>query len=102
MRGRTHAVACAALPLALFTAIGLPTATASAETSPTVVTDRGAIHGAVTGGVERFLGIPYAAAPTGALRWRPPQPAAAWTGVRGTPPIRESMPGPAEHEWAAQ
>ena len=100
MKSRTRAVACAALPLALFTAIGLPAATASAETSPTVVTDRGAVRGAVTGGVERFLGIPYAAAPTGALRWWPPQSAATWTGVRdatqfGNPcPVLPSTNGP--------
>ena len=33
-------------------------------------------------GVRHYLGVPFAAPPVGERRWRAPQPAAAWTGVR--------------------
>jgi para-nitrobenzyl esterase len=54
--------------------------------------------------VRVFRGIPYAAAPSGKLRWRAPQPAAHWEGVRATdqfgaiceqPAFRGAAPGPA-------
>lgn len=47
-----------------------------------VTVDTGTLAGARSADVERFLGIPFAAAPSGPLRWRPPQPAAAWPGQR--------------------
>src|SRR5262245_15343469 len=42
----------------------------------------GEVQGAAANGVAAFKGIPFAAPPTGALRWKNPQPAAAWQGVR--------------------
>jgi para-nitrobenzyl esterase len=49
-----------------------------------VTTSKGAVEGATSADskVRVFKGIPYAAPPVGALRWKAPQPAASWTGVR--------------------
>jgi para-nitrobenzyl esterase len=50
---------------------------------PRVTVDTGSLQGKLYGNdVEMFLGIPYAAAPTGDLRWKPPAPAASWHGLR--------------------
>jgi para-nitrobenzyl esterase len=50
---------------------------------PIVQTEKGAVEGVTkTPGVEAFLGMPFAAPPTGDLRWRAPQPLAPWQGTR--------------------
>ena len=49
-----------------------------------VTTEAGVVAGSKMegSGVVAFKGIPYAAPPVGELRWRAPQRAAAWQGVR--------------------
>jgi para-nitrobenzyl esterase len=53
--------------------------TRAGQVSCLVTTASGAVEGLDVGSSCSFLGIPYAAPPTGSLRWRPPQPAAPWT-----------------------
>ncbi|HSD88134.1 MAG TPA: carboxylesterase family protein [Kofleriaceae bacterium] len=49
-----------------------------------VTTDTGVVRGLVQGGSRMWRGIPYAAPPLGELRWKKPQAAAPWDGVRET------------------
>jgi len=42
----------------------------------------GQLQGVVADGVASFKGIPFAAPPVGDLRWKAPQPAKGWTGVK--------------------
>lgn len=60
------------------TAALLPT-TSEAQTAQT---NAGTLKGSTSGTVSSFLGIPYAAPPVGENRWRAPQPATNWSGVR--------------------
>ncbi|WP_234266248.1 carboxylesterase/lipase family protein [Hydrogenophaga sp. NFH-34] len=47
-----------------------------------VTTPLGRLSGLCTGGIHRFLGVPYARPPVGPLRLRSPQPPLPWTGIR--------------------
>ncbi len=51
-----------------------------AQTGVVVQTESGAVRGIATPAVISFKNIPYAAAPEGEWRWRPPRRAAAWDG----------------------
>jgi para-nitrobenzyl esterase len=62
-------------------ATSAPLAAWAASQSPVVATDDGPVRGTTVGQMQAFLGIPYAAAPTGDLRWRSPQPNVGWQGV---------------------
>lgn len=57
---------------------------AGARAADRVKVASGALEGMTVAhsNVRAFLGVPFAAAPVGKLRWRPPQPVQPWTGVR--------------------
>lgn len=55
-----------------------------AQTDPTVQVETGVITGTNDSGNDIFLGIPYAQAPVGNLRWKAPQAPAPWTEPRDT------------------
>jgi para-nitrobenzyl esterase len=61
---------------------------------PTVLTRSGAVRGQMRDGVASFLGIPYAASPTGPLRFRAPAPPSPWEGVREATALGPTPPKP--------
>ena len=70
-----------ALALAVFAAAC--TATPATSSDPTIATiETGQLKALQAKGMLAFKGIPYAAPPVGALRWKPPVAAAKWDGVR--------------------
>lgn len=61
---------------------------------PSANVDSGSLQGAIEYNMHVFKGIPYAAPPVGDLRWRPPQPAVPWNGVRDASQFGDSCPQP--------
>jgi para-nitrobenzyl esterase len=52
------------------------------RTTAAVEIQSGRIVGVREGGLNVYKGVPFAAAPVGELRWRAPEPAAKWAGIR--------------------
>ena len=74
-----------------------------AAVQPEVRIATGQVSGVSADGVESFKGIPFAAPPVGTLRWRPPAPAPAWTGVRDGSSFGPACPQMSRvRSWAAQ
>ena len=69
--------------------VGLAFVVPAMADNPIAMTTLGPVQGVATTSMTKFLGIPYAAPPVGALRWMPPQPHAAWMA-----PIDASAFGP--------
>ena len=69
----------AAAGLAILSACSKKQAT---EVTLQVQTKYGILEGFEEGGVKKFLGVPFAQAPIGDLRWKAPQPLQPWEGIR--------------------
>jgi len=84
----------------LWAIVFLGLAASAAAQSPQVRIESGRLEGNVAGGVESFLGIPYAVAPVGPLRWAASHAAQPWREVRpakayGADCMQEPVPGDA-------
>lgn len=73
----------------------------AAEAQTAVIAEAGEVAGTKAGEVVSFKGIPYAAPPVGPLRWKAPEPAPRWTGVRNAIAYGNACPQPERKEaWA--
>jgi len=69
----------------LFSAILIIVIGSSSKSQPGLLkVEGGWIQGTVTEDLAIYKGIPFAAPPVGELRWKAPQPAAKWEGVKQT------------------
>jgi para-nitrobenzyl esterase len=62
---------------------------------PVVHTKSGPVRGLLRDGIASFLGIPYAASPTGELRFAAPEPHEPWTDVHDATAFGPTPPKPA-------
>lgn len=84
LRRARRGVLCAAVAVTVLAALPAQAAPMDASADVPVVarTENGWVRGEATAEGRQFLGIPYAQAPSGDLRWQAPRPAGNWRGVR--------------------
>ena len=70
------------MALAALCCLGACTQKKGEEVTLQVKTQYGILEGFEENGVKKFLGVPFAQAPVGDLRWKAPQPVKAWEGIR--------------------
>lgn len=87
---------------ATLAAVALAFPAFGAPVRPQVIIDTGAVAGVAEPGLSVFKGIPYAAPPVGALRWKDTQPALSWSGVRDAASYGAACPQDGAHTeaWA--
>ena len=79
----------------LLTLLSIVGANAYADANrPIVEIETGSLQGTTEYNMRVFKNIPYAAPPLRDLRWRPPQPALAWRGLRDASRFGDACPQP--------
>lgn len=83
---------------------GTPRPTASDQSAPVllddlVTTTGGPVRGISDGSLNAWLGLPYAAPPTGRLRWRPPREPEPWGEVRNASSFGSSCVQPEKYTF---
>jgi para-nitrobenzyl esterase len=84
LRRARRGVLCAAVAFTVLAPLPAQAAPMDAPADVPVLarTENGWVRGEATAEGRQFLGIPYAQAPTGDLRWQPPRPAGNWHDVK--------------------
>ncbi|MDP4275566.1 MAG: carboxylesterase family protein [Bacteroidota bacterium] len=70
------------LTLLIITFLTIAANYSNAQRPDPVKTDKGLVQGIYENGLTVYKGIPFAAPPVGNLRWKAPQPAQSWTGIK--------------------